>query len=79
LIGSIGTIITELGFSLGFGFRRSVWISVVVGVGLHASIWWAMDVVTFGLMMVATYPLFVASPPLSAVRSEVKAMIGAKN
>ena len=65
LLGSIGTIIVELALAAAFGFRRTVWLAVVCGLGLHLSIWWAMDVVTFGLMMVATYPLFVVSPPFT--------------
>ncbi len=65
LLGSIGTIVVELGFAVSFGFRKTVAASIIVGIGLHGTIWWAMDVVTFGMMMLATYPLFLVSPPYS--------------
>ena len=70
LLGSIGTIMAELTFAAAFGFRRTVWLAFIFGLGLHLSIWWAMDVVTFGLMMVATYPLFLASPPFTVARGK---------
>ena len=72
LLGSIGTIVSELWMSVGFGFRRGIWLSVVMGLGMHGTIFWAMDVVTFGLMMVATYPLFLVSPPFSVARVALK-------
>lgn len=65
LAGSIGTIVAEVALAVAFGFRKGVLAAIVVGVGLHATIWWSMDVVTFGMMMLATYPLFLVSPPYS--------------
>ncbi|MFT6398637.1 MAG: hypothetical protein ACJAYU_003399 [Bradymonadia bacterium] len=65
IVGSIGTIVAELGLAVSFGARRGVLAAIIVGVGMHTTIWWSMDVVTFGMMMVATYPLFLVSPPYS--------------
>lgn len=66
LLGAIGTIVVELLLAVAFGVRRAVFVAALAGLCLHGVIFVSMDVVTFGLMMVATYPLFVASPPWTA-------------
>lgn len=60
--GSLGTIVAELVLAFALVYRPTRYLAAVVGIGLHAVIFWSMDVVTFGLMMVASYPLFLASP-----------------
>ncbi len=67
---SVGTIVAEIGLAFGLLHRRTVIPAIVVGLGLHASIFATMDVVTFGAMMVATYPLFLVRPPLNAAQVE---------
>ncbi|MCB9520370.1 MAG: HTTM domain-containing protein [Myxococcales bacterium] len=64
--GAVGTIVAELGLAAGLAWRRSVWVGVIVGLGLHATIYASMSVVTFGAMMVSTYPLFIAAPWVGA-------------
>jgi len=76
LVGSVGTIVVELGLAVALGFARSFWPAIIAGVGLHAVIFVSMDVVTFGLMMVASYPLFWAAPPFDAMREPGPSSLG---
>lgn len=60
--GSIATIVVELALPFALLRRRSVAWAIAVGVALHGTILWSMDVYTFGFLMVGSYALFAADP-----------------
>jgi hypothetical protein len=64
---AFGTVVTELFLAFGFWWRRTRWLAVVVGGGLHVSILVGMEEQTvplfvFGLTSVSTYWLWFTRP-----------------
>lgn len=61
-VASALTIGLELGLAAALLHRRTVLPAALLGICFHASILLAMDVYTFGLLMVGSYALFYADP-----------------
>ena len=61
-VASALTIGLELGLAAALLHRRTVLPAALLGICFHASILLAMDVYTFGLLVVGSYALFYADP-----------------
>jgi len=62
VLSSVATIAAELLLTFGLLHRRTRWAAACTGIGMHGFIYFGMNVVTFGTMMVGTYVLFIGNP-----------------
>jgi Vitamin K-dependent gamma-carboxylase len=58
-IGSCAVVLAEAFMVIGLPQLRLRRYAIAVGLALHGTIFLTMNIVTFGLLMVSTYPLFV--------------------